>query len=404
MLDTDALAELRALQRKAYGREGVLTAAESARLAELESARSAVSQDVGAASTEENTASGGDPAADLPPERENSARGSAEESEAAASASASRERDAGSDAEGSADGDADAAPATTSLRVLLRPSWRPVAAASALLLAIGVGVGWMVFAPKDDGIPLSSEEVERRTELSSGGQYDPGSVRAIGRDEDALVWVATKSGPDQVCLILDVGERSQAECAEPDFDASMGGLYASLSIEDPDAVESGTFGGETISAAGVRAANGEIVAVIQRWDYDSSFLSQFEGAEQSRAEALLAEGYEQGLSIIGYFRDEPVWFAQRFDDDAGMAERCLIVDAISDVGSCAPDDGDTSTTLGATTVDTDGTTTALEVAFTRWGSPYLTITEGLTSGTGVVTDTRTGDPIEIGTPSTDPDD
>ncbi|MFK4759345.1 hypothetical protein ACI3KS_00275 [Microbacterium sp. ZW T5_45] len=400
MLETDALAELRALQRKAYGRDGALTAADSARLTELESARTAASQELSAASTEENTASGGAPAADLPPERENSARENAEESEVAAS----REHDAGSDPEDSVDADSDAAPDTTSWRVLLRRSWKPVAAASALLLAIGIGAGWMLFAPKGDDIPLSSAEAERRSELSSGGIYDPGSVRAIGRDDDALVWTATKSGPDQVCLILDVGERSQAGCADPDFDVNMGGLNASLSVEDPDAVEGGTFGGEMVNASGVRAANGELVVVIQRWNYDSSFLSQFEGAERDRAEALIDEGYEQGLSILGYFRNEPVWFAQRFDDDAATAERCLIVDAISDVGSCAPDDGDYSSTLGVTTADTDGTAASVEVAFTQWGSPYLTITEGLTSGTGVVTDTQTGDPIEIGTPNTDPDD
>jgi hypothetical protein len=371
MMTESELAELRALQRRAYGRDGALTPADAARLQELESS-----------SAPEQVASAPSILAELPRAEASGAevpRGvdSREAVDTLTDGASARDtpheaQDSAAEEEPSEDAAAGAPP---TWRSTLRRSWRLVAAASALLLAIGIGAGWMLFAPKGEDIPLSQEEVQRRTELATEGLYDDGSIRAIARKDDALVWYATKSERDEICLILDVGDRSQAGCAERDFDAAMSGLYTNLEIQGPVEGENGAYGGESVSAAGLYATNGELVVVIQRWDYDSSYLDQFEGDDRTRAEELIDEGYEHGLSVLGYFRDEPIWFAQRFTE-GGTVERCVIVDAVEDAAGCVPDDGDASAALSVVSFDPDGTGWTITVEFTGWGSPYLTITEG----------------------------
>lgn len=416
MMTESELAELRALQRRAYGREGSLTAADAARLQELETsgvrgeaASDASARGESAPRAAEISSMGGDLTPDAPPIEANSAR------EGAAFGRSGRDRgadagptEAAGDAESAGAAPEDAAVGTpTSWRKTLRRSWRLVAAASALLLAIGIGAGWMLFAPKSDDIPLSADEVQRRTELYDEGRYVDGSIRAVARDGDALVWYATRSdgGDDTSCIILDVGGLSQTGCAPSEALEVLGGLSATVFVEESDGDETviggGTLaGGVQISAYATTSTTGDVLVAIQRWDITDSMLDQYEGEERTRAEALVAEGYQPDLTLIGYFREKPVWLADRFDDGGDM-QRCLIADAVSEWFGCVAFDGSISDGDAITTRSPEGDW-ALEVRYVGWGTPYLTITEvAESSGLGVF-DTETGDQIDVEAPKTEP--
>ncbi|MBO9627614.1 MAG: hypothetical protein J7484_14735, partial [Microbacterium sp.] len=294
--------------------------------------------------------------------------------------------------------DGGASPAVlASWRMMLRPRWKSAAAASALLLGVGVGIGWAAFAPHPQAFPLSTDEVHRQLALSEKGGYDAGSVRPAARDGDALVWFATKTAQNLDCIILDVGEQSSANCVPAD-EGDLFQLSASVFIRDSDDTSGG---GTSVSAYGMTATNGERLVSVQRWNPNESMLAQFEGDERVRAEALIADGYFPGLSLLGEFRGSPVWYAQR-DGQAGWIDACVIVDATGDV-SCRAEDGADDKEYTVEGADPQGAPWSVQVRLTRWGAPYLTITEGPTAARTVVIDTKSGDPIEVTTPLSDPD-
>lgn len=366
--------ELRALQRKAYGPGGVLTAAESHRLGELEAARRP------AVVTEQTTAP--DAAADPAGERE--------------------------PAEPTAPPASDAPVPIETPRTASR---RPVAAAVAavaVLLAVGFGVGWALFAPRIEGIPLTAEQQQRRAELAAE-VFDPGSVRAIAQRDGALAWFATQDEGKLICLILDVGPQSQTECAPADEEPR--GVGAAVPIpsaaSDEDELFGGNADGETVYASLLLSTTGEPMVGIQRWNASSSIMEQFEGEERDRAEALVAEGYEFGLSLVGTFRGQPVWLGDRAVDQS-TTERCLLVDAAQAV-SCGPFSSAIAEGLFTHVVDVapDGSVASiavLELRFTRQQTPYLTVTTDaslslVAPGDSVVVPGPPGDPIEVETPN-----
>ncbi|MFF5625624.1 hypothetical protein ACFY5A_09680 [Microbacterium sp. NPDC012755] len=386
--------ERRALQRKAYGREASLTDAEARRLHELEHALRESARPEAAAPAAERSARtavrdtgpvdgvrlDGMRAGEVQPPV---TRGVVDEENAAAAPVADE-----TETESAAD---EAAPG---IWRTLRSHGKPVAAASAVLLAIGLGAGWALFSPRASDIPLSAEEVERKLELYTAQKFDDGSLRAVARDGDALVWFATKSAPEsQSCLTLDVGEQSSINCVTDDEFATFP-LNASISVPSD---EGGSMGGSSVNATGMLTTAGEVMVAINRWDYDDSMLSQFEGEEKVRAQALIDEGYQPGMSLIGHFRGESVWVADRFTDTGSM-ERCLIVDVVDASKCAAPDNSGKQAPIRLSSGDADDSPWSLTVEFTGWGMPYLTITEGPTGGSLVVIDTESGDPIEVQAP------
>jgi hypothetical protein len=385
--------ERRALQRKAYGRESTLTDAEARRLRELEHAhRESVRPEAAAPAAERSAQTmardsgpvgrsrlDGVQAGDVQPPLP---RGLADEESTAAASVV--EAPATESAAG------EAAPG---IWAVLRSHWKPVAVASAVLLAIGLGAGWALFSPRASDIPLSAEEVERKLELYRVHKFDDGSLRAVARDGDALVWYATKSAPEpQTCLALDVGEQSTINCATDDEFATFP-LSASISVPSDE----GGSGGSSVNAMGVLSTAGEVMVAINRWDYDDSMLDQFEGEEKVRAQALIDEGYQPGVSLIGHFRGAPVWLADRFTDKGSM-ERCLIVDLVGASKCAALDSSGNQASIRLSSGDADDSPWSLTVEFTGWGMPYLTINEGPTGGSLVVIDTESGDPIEVQVP------
>lgn len=367
--------ELRMLQRKAYGRDGELTDAEAARLRELEH-------------RDESAAVVSDAADVSTPVAETSAGGSAH-TDAAETPDASEATHAGTRLAGSrpavegASGDDTSTGSelrTSRLKTAmreLRRQWRFAAAASVLLLAIGIGAGWALFGQDREAIALTAEQQQRRLELYDTGDYDQGSLRAVGQDaEGALVWYGTKIGGEQRCLVLDVGEKSGQQCV-PSDDSSLFSLSASVTIPgiaDPAA--------EIVSNIGVDAylllsTTGEPMVAIQRWEQsDDVRLQQFVGDERARAEELTADGTAWNLSIIGSFRDEPVWLING-DADNSM-QTCLVVDGADGERQCLPTE--TAIEDGISTVvfvddGADGSEAwTIQVAYTISQTPYLVIT------------------------------
>lgn len=399
MLDADETRELRALQRRAYGRSGAVTDAEATRLQELESRGRAAATSAPAPHAAEVVVearspsfpgavsrSGGSSRADDPLGQAFEAGGAVDPVRVPDDPAEQPTAQAATHVEG--------------IWRTVGRHWRAVAAASAVLLAIGVGVGWALFAPRAHDVALTEVEIARQQQLYAQGDYDDGSLRAVARDGDALVWYATKSvdGADFSCLVLDVGELSEPNCVARDESSRMI-LNASVFVQDEGDGDDGSSGATSVNAYGMLSTSGEPMIAIQRWDIDDSMLDQFDDEERTRAAQLRREGYQLGFSLVGYFRDLPVWLAQR-PGDAGTMQDCLVADAVAAV-ICLPSDG-TPQELSVSSGDA-ADPWSLSVRFTRWGVPYLAVTERPVDGTTVVVDAEKGDPIEVTSPSA-PDD
>lgn len=370
--------ELRALQLKAYRRGGGLTEAEAQRLRELEDARrlrpepSPVPPAEVASETDE---------AVIPSE------------EAPARAHGASERP------GAADPDAVVAPeAPLTLREAMRRHAGAMAVAVAVVLAIGVAAGAAVFGPRPASIPLTDEQQQRRAELTTA-RFDPGSVRAIAGNDDALVWYATRDGGESLCLVLDVGTQSQTDCSPKD--QVDRGLMASLPLPAADAAEASSRG--NVQAIVYLSADGEPMVGLQRWGPGAEWATRSGGSEDERAAALVAEGYELGLSLVGRFRGAPVWLGDQLSEQ-GATERCLIVDAVGAV-VCQPFESAIAAGLGVTLADVDPggglpSVSILDVRFTTLQTPYLSITTSA-EGVSIAQDNSflvhgpAGDPIRV---------
>lgn len=401
--ETDA-AELRALQAKAYGRDGGLTEADAARLRELEGSR-AESEAAPIETTSDGEGSRADaaivessdvPAATAP--GSSTAVGAAPEGPE----STDQTRDEG-------EGLASVPRPATGLRQTLRRHWKAVAAASAVLLVIGLAAGWALFG-RDDAVALTREQQERRAELQVEGKYDPGSVRAIGQDEDVIVWFATKDDGEMVCVTIDTAGDSARQCQRAEEFESGAGAGVSIT-----AAADGDDAPQQIWASATRTMNGEIVAFIQRWDNtQEDWLAQFQGEERESAEALVAQGFEEySFSVIGYFGDAPVWSAQRLVD--GAPQDCLVVDAV-DALECSEAGrtqvpGHELEVSGVTVDNATGASTSWSVtlAYTPTGTSYLIVSGEAPAAEATVKPGETfevggekQDPIQVEVPSDDP--
>lgn len=391
--------ERRALLRKAYAPGGGLTDAESRRLSELQDARPR------------------DP--DLDPMRETSEPMNSEPPPSTSSEPVEvhaedpvdpvTAMDAATATETVTATDTATAPdaltVTEPLARSLRRHLAAVIAVTAVLLGIGIGGGWALFAPRAASIPLTEGQLQRRAELTAA-VFDPASVRAIAQNDAALAWYATQDDGKTICLILDVGEQSQTECRPAN--EIENGVSATLPLPPEAGTGEQAGAGEVVNAALFLSTANEPIVALQRSGVASSILDWFDGADRERAEALVAEGYELGLSLAGRFRGDAVWVADRITEQ-GATERCLIVDAEGMV-SCSPFDTALRDGLGIQVVDADpGGASAqvvlLELRYAPQQNPYLTITEAPLTEVGpgetVRIDAPPGDPIVVEPPGRD---
>jgi hypothetical protein len=380
--------ELRALQQKAYGRGGALTAAESERLAALEAARHAPRVAEKVSAQREVVLPDSSKPIDGP------AEGAAEPV---------------STDQGAVKLPDEPPPSgrpETPARVLRQHLAKVLIVAATLLLA-GVAAGWALFSPRVEGIPLTAEQQERRAALQADPDvFDPGSVRAVAQSDVALAWYATQNDGKSRCLVLDVGSQSQTSCLPQAQIRS--GLSASLPVPAEAGGEQEEGASEVVNATLAISTTGEPMVALQRWGMASSVLGWFEGAERERAEALVDDGYELGLSLLGRFRGGDVWVADRITE-GGSTERCLIVDAEGAV-SCSPFETALREGLGVQVVDADpdgavSQVVLLELRYTSQQTPYLTITEApfteVGPGETVRVDAPPGDPIVVEPPGRD---
>lgn len=391
MLQESESAELRALRVRAYGRGGGLTEADATRLRELESMR---------VEPVEKTRAGIAPAVDPDVDAADVSRPAAESLLPHAAAPVSDAPQGTAVVEGV---DLPQPVEARGLRAVIRQHWKAAVAASAALIVIGLTAGWALFGSSGDAVALTSEQQQRRAELQAEGGFDAGSLRAIGRDEDALVWYATKNEGEHVCLTIDTVDDSATQChSSEDVDNSMG---AGVSIVPQSG--DGDENPEQIWASAVRAMNGELVAVIQRWDTSpDDWLSQFPVQERERAEELVEAGFEEySFSVVGYFKDSPVWYGQRTAD--GQLQDCLAVDAVGAI-QCAeagvtPGSGQGVEVSGVIVDDAGGATEqwSVQLAFTPSGTSYLVVSGGQDASTAEQT-VKPGQTLELGGEKQDP--
>lgn len=401
---TDAQ-ELRALQQKAYGRGGALTPDEADRLRDLEEAHRNLVHRAAEPPAGAESSGGVRPPADPSATDSLGIAGSPGATDFLGTDSLGTDS-LGTDAPAvTAEGEAHQAVPTDTSGGVRRRSAMVVVAVAAVVLAIGVGAGWALFSPRLASVPLTDAQQQRRVELVAE-EYDAGSVRAIAQTADALAWYATRGDGESVCLILDVGDQSQADCRPPE--ERERGLMASLPLPADDGEDPG--GSDFVQATMFLTDAGEPMVGMQRWGVQSGVLDLFEGTERDRAAALVEEGYELGLSIMGYFRGAPVWLGDRVTEQ-GATERCLIVDA-GGATACEPFERALSSGLGVHVVDVDPTggvvaASVLDLRFTTQQTPYLTVTADAsaveaTPGDSLIIQSPLGDPIEVEPPGHDP--
>ncbi|MFK3676385.1 hypothetical protein ACI2IP_01555 [Microbacterium sp. NPDC090218] len=369
MLDAEESKELRSLQARAYGRDAELTASDAARLRELEDRRFARVPDA-------------TPAVAVEPPVAEAAGEMQTEALAVEAGDAERSGD-DRDSSGPAAAASEESSAASSRRALLsvmRAHWRPVAIAVVGLLVVGVGVGWLAFGRSDTAsVALTAEQQEWQDDLVSGGVYDSGSIRALGVEEGAVIWAATRDGGERTCLILGTGDVTLPSCNLTER-VSVEGIYGSITVRTEEDQE------RQVSAQMLLTVSGEPAAVVSSYEYDSmeTGITYANEEESQTAERLVGEGYDAGsLWVVGYDGEVPIWTAVQRDSQS----QCLIYDGSTDdapVTCIEPEtmqEQDASLVLNV--VDTEsGAVTHFEMASNN-GPGYLVITrEGDAAGAG----------------------
>ena len=287
MLDAEELAEMRALQARAYGRDGDLSHTEAARLRGFQAR---------AVERRESAAAPGPDAA----------RPSEEEPSTAVPVR-------------TVEDPVDEAAASAPVPVPLRARTRWIALAAVAVLLCGVGLGWLLFGQGRSGaIALTSEQQEWQNALLAEGEYDPSSVRAVAVEEGVVVWTATKDERRRTCLILGDGETTSPNCQLTEAIAESG-MYGSLIVDSDEGSQ------REISAQVLFSASGEPAVAVSSYDYTSGATGiVYANANETRiAEKLADEGFDpNSIWVVGYDGDVPIWTAMQ-EDSPGT---CLIYD------------------------------------------------------------------------------
>lgn len=347
MLDADERIELRALQARAYGRDGGLDEREAMRLHELLARRTG-----GEEPTEPSPGAGDHDGDRL---------------DAAATAS-----DTYPDATA-----APVPPARPSLRAALRSHAIVFAIGAVAVLGLGAGAGWLLAQqPSGSAIALDPEQQDWQEAMVAQEDFDVGSVRAAGIEGDAVIWVATKQQGEWTCLVIGTGENVNPVCNPTESVESMG-LYAAAEVEVDDQLT------RQISAQLFLTLDGD--PAISSYSYifapSDNGTTYANEREVEIAEGLAAQGYDSGsIQLIGYDGDTPIWTAR----ETGTGNSCLIISGEDAAPGSACDDVDNLAKPGATIAmaifdGESGTSTRYEYSLS--GAPHLIITHD--SGTGM---------------------
>lgn len=368
--DDDGVEERRALQRKAFGPGGGLTAAEAARLRALDDARrpSAVP-------------SATEPVVDPVPEA--GPPGPSPFSELLPAAHGDRRPSGGDSPLEPHSGSEEVATARTDR--LDPPAGRPrspgmLALAAVVVLLLGVGVGWLVFGRGSGAaVALSAEQQRWQSDLVTSGEYDPGSVRAIATEEEAVIWVATQNGGASICLVLGAGESTTPSCNQREA-VQKEGLWGEVTTQRDDDSTRQVIAQLLLTPDGEPAVS---VGASEFGSGEGGGLTYANEAETRTAGRLADAGFDpNSIWVAGYDRDVPIWSAS--EQDSGR--QCLVYDGSTSVAPMACEETETlqehdgRLRLQVTDVETGGVTT-YELPTSGFGS-FVIIREGSGAGAG----------------------
>lgn len=411
--------ELRALRRKAWGRDAGLSSAESARLQELEeqAARGARGPATEAASAESDAAQsmttdglpgqtglafvvpplpgsgsavetevagvGADGSRDAAHGQSSQLRATGRPpSDARASGEAARvagPSGADQDGEGSAAGGV-VRPDGAAAGSAGRPRPLVLALAAAALLLGGGGIGWMLAGGAvGEAVLLSPQQQAWQDDIVASGQYDAGSVRAVTVAEETVVWTATQDQHERTCLILGTGDLTMPSCDRTSSVAERG-LYGSIHL--------GTDGDlqRQLSAQLLLTASGEPAVAVSASDYTTDVTAiEYANEDETRtARRLAEEGFDPGsIWVAGYDGDTPIWTASQLES----GRQCLIHDGSTPDSPMACE---TVETLGEydrglmleVTDPQSGALTRYEIPWSRGPSTLVISHEGGAAGAG----------------------
>jgi len=257
-----------------------------------------------------------------------------------------------------------------SLLSSLRDRWRAIAVIAAMMLVLGVGAGWMLFERRGvAAIELSAEQQAWQNGILAEGDYDPGSLRAVEEAAGVVVWIATRNGGEQTCLIMSAGERPAPFCRRGE-EAHDQGLFGNYSVVRNDIRID-------ITVQVLFTDDGEPAIQTSQYTVDPSSSAGMVYAtdEETRIAANLSElGYEpNSIWVAGYDGDVPIWTATLVETQ----EMCLIYDgsapdpltACQDPSDLVP--GGESITLSIVDPATGAVT---EIDYAASGPQYLVIT------------------------------
>jgi hypothetical protein len=305
MLSSGEAVELRELHRRAYAPGGSLSAADAARLHNLEDKR--VAEVVPARDAERaRVVSGGRLAAD--PAGSALVGGTTPVGGSGQAVGP----DAGApvlDAEGHAGA------AVPVARAKKRTPWVSLAAGAAALL-VGLGVGWVLAESRHApaSVVVTAEQQARGEQIAPDGT-DPGSVLVLGEREGIIAWYLTKDEGKSTCLVLDGGgEEIETSCSRTESLSAYPVSTAVDILSDDDYIDVtfanlafGPDGAPAVSLSGYRT----IETNAERYVSDE---------ERTIAADLNDAGYRaDSIYVVGYHAEEPIWTAI-----SAAGEYCLI--------------------------------------------------------------------------------
>ena len=308
MLDDDEVIELRALQARAYGRGGGLTASDAVRLDQL--ARRQAQR----AETEPVAEWLAEPViSDVPDgvrHHLGDTRRVAEPTDDASPAAA-RLTDLPHDDDHSL-----RSPGT---RVLRRERWRPMLIGAAAALALGIGLGWFLFGRGGgEAVALTPAQQEWQREIIGEATYDQGSLRAVAVEAGVVLWVATKKDGDLTCLVLGDGAQTTSACDTSEA-VRDSGVHGNLMLDRGE-------GQTEITAQMILTADGEPAVVSDSYEYGpEATMSSYANEEEERfAKTLVEQGFDaRSVWVVGYDDEIPIWTAVRTEEST----QCLIYGA-----------------------------------------------------------------------------
>ena len=370
--DDDDVEERRALQRKAYGPGGMLTAVEAARLRALEDSHRTRSAGPPA------SASMTDPVQETrppgPPPSSGSPSGPHDDGPPAPGGDPAMPEEESEEV-------ATVRTDSPTLREGRRRRLGTLALAAVVVLLLGVGIGWLAFGRTGGAaVALSSTQQQWQSELVASGRYDAGSVRALATEDDAVVWTATQNGGASICLVLRSAESTTPSCNRRET-VQEEGLWGEVTTQRDDDYT------RQIMAQLILTPDGEPAVSVDVSEYgigDGGGITYTNEAETRTAARLIEEGFDpNSIWVVGYDDDVPIWTASAQDS----GRHCLVYDgstadapmACEEIETLAEHDGRLRLQV---TDATTGQVTTYELPTSAGVPSFTIIREGSDAGAG----------------------